>query len=143
MSKKKVKHKANNKVVAYYIEKKYDTLLDSIEIQKKRVQGWAEKAGCDIVYEVIDKGDGKGLSRAFEIAAAEGGSVLCSDITRVITKAVEYFERIEDKQNLIVFAEMEIYKVNWQEDNVYNGFIYGTKAACYENYLGHCEKWLK
>lgn len=58
---KKPKRVINNQVVAYYIEKKWDTQLDALDIQRKRVMHWAEKAGCEIIFEVVDQNNGEHL----------------------------------------------------------------------------------
>lgn len=138
---KKPKRVINNQVVAYYIEKKWDTQLDTLEIQRKRVEAWVAKAGCEIIFEVVDQNGGKDLARAFEVAAEEEGSVIVADVTRAGDTALDYFNSIESEDNPIIFTDMEIYKPVWKEYNNFVGLIFGTKMTSYENYISHCEEW--
>lgn len=138
---KKPKRVINNQLVAYYIEKKWDTQLDTLQIQRKRVEAWATKAGCEIIFEVVDQNGGKDLARAFEVAAEEEGSVILADVTRVGDTALDYFNSIESEDNPIIFTDMELYKPVWKEANNFIGLIFGTKMTSYENYIGNCEEW--
>lgn len=102
----------------------------------------AEKAGCEIIFEVVDQNNGEDLWRAFEVAAEEEGSVIIADNTR-LPSALKYFNVIEDEDNPIIFADMEIYKPVWKEEIDYVGLIYGSKAAAYQHYIACCEEWCK
>lgn len=139
--KKTKKREITNKLVAYYIEKKWDTPLDSIEIQKARVKEWAEKAGCEIFAEIIDH-TGLELENAFRLSTEENGSVICAEQTRVADKALTYFKLIEDKDNPIIFSDVDDYTVDWLSTNIYNGLMYGMMMTVYEKYIRSCEKYL-
>ena len=140
-TKKKQKRQITNKLVAYYIVKKWDTPIDSLEIQKARVKLWAEKAGCEIVDEVVDS-TGFELEKAFQLSSVVSGSIICAEQTRVAGNALAYFTLIEDEDNPIVFADVDDYTVHWLTTNIYNGLMYGTLMCAYEKYVRTCEKYL-
>lgn len=90
----------NKKLVAYYkIGHKYDTPLDSLEVQKKRVKYWVDKFGCDIMAEFTDTEDSLRYSRddAFWYATENDCCVIVSGLSRIADTPLEYLGLRNDK----------------------------------------------
>lgn len=85
----------NKKLIAYYrTGGKYDTPLDTLDVQKRRVAAWVKKNGYEIVDTVHEKGDGNNqLPALLEVAYFMKGHVIVASGCR-IAKSVEGFLRI-------------------------------------------------
>jgi hypothetical protein len=103
MSKKKVVREINNKLVAYYCTKQWDTALDTKATQRRRIAEWVGKSGCEIVEEF----GGGDLDRVFEKAYDIGGRVIAADLSRIADKTLDYLTIFEDETKGLVTADTD------------------------------------
>lgn len=72
-----------NKLVAYYkVGCKYDSVLDSLEVQRKRITEWCEEFGFSVVDEFIDTehSERKERTKAFDYSDKRNLKVVVASV---------------------------------------------------------------
>lgn len=150
MAKKKPRE-INNDLIAYYRVGEHDTALDSLHIQKIRVEDFANKYGFVIKNTwVEDEHPCKSieektvLEKAFQEAEKVGGQVISASLCRMFSSADEYLhcKNSVDKRFIVAETKGLDPKLDRNQTKVMTNMLFTMQMSVYEKYLSDCKEWL-
>lgn len=131
-----------NKLIAYYrVDGKYDTPLDALEVQRRRVSAWAEKNEYEIVEEVNSYGDTYDMMGIFSDAYRMCGHVIVASGCRVAGEAVDFYSLYESEETPLLTTDSQV-GGNARSNKKVLGYAELLLFSAHEYYKGQCAEWL-
>lgn len=139
-----------NKLVAYYkVGCKYDSVLDSLEVQRKRITEWCEEFGFNVVDEFIDteQSERNERTKAFDYSDKRKLKVVVASACRLSDTPLELLEMKEDKNGEDRFISVEFGELsNLDKNHIVKpqvDFMMTTIIGLREKYISDCIKFVK
>lgn len=130
-----------NKLIAYYrINGKYDTQLDSLDVQKRRVAAWVERNNYKVVEEVISYGDTYDMAGIFKDAYYMCGHVIIASGCRVPGETADFCTLYQGEETPLLTTESIMNGCTTSKRNL--GYVEMILFSAQEYYLGQCKEWL-
>lgn len=138
-----------NKLIAYYkVGNKYDTVLDSLGIQRNRINEWCKAHGFVVSEEFIDT-DISGRSerdKAFKCSDKNKFKVVVASVCRLEDVPLEMLKLKENKKGDDRFISVEFGELSnidkYHNAKAHVDFMMTNIIGLREKYLSDCNKFV-
>lgn len=135
----------SKKLFAYYhTGRKYDTALDSLDVQQRRVKDWADRNKYEVVEEVHEHDAFDYLEDLFNSAYRAGGNVIVASASRIADNTMDFMNFYENPHTPLLTTDSLVDAVSKKYGTTrLVGLVEMIAMSNYEYYLDRCKEWLE